>query len=70
MIPQALWVAGLIEFAAVALLLLLRGTILLFVGDVEKVRRLLGSRSAVEEMTEEVDALRTLDGAPRMEAAR
>lgn len=69
-IPQALWVAGLVEFAAIALLLLVRGTIFLVVGDVERVRRLLGSRSAVEEVTEEVDALQTLDGAPRMEAVQ
>lgn len=70
MVPQGLWVAGLVEFVLVALLLLVRGALLLVAGDVAGVQRLLGSRSAVEEVEDELKGLRELGPAPGAEAAR
>jgi TRAP-type C4-dicarboxylate transport system permease small subunit len=69
-IPQALWVAGLGEFVAIALLLLVRGTVLLLAGDAPAVQRLLGSRSAVEEVDEELKGLRALEAEAHMEPAQ
>jgi TRAP-type C4-dicarboxylate transport system permease small subunit len=66
MIPQGLWVAGLVEFFLIALLLLFRGAMLFVTGDIAGVQRLLGSRSAVEEVEDEIKGLREI--AP--EAAR
>jgi TRAP-type C4-dicarboxylate transport system permease small subunit len=70
MLPQGLWVAGLVEFVLVALLLLVRGVVLLWAGDLAGVQRLLGSRSAVEEVDEELKGLRDLEAPVRMEAAQ
>ncbi|HEX5079083.1 MAG TPA: TRAP transporter small permease [Geminicoccaceae bacterium] len=54
-IPQAMWVLGLALFVAVALLLLLRAALALLAGDAWTVVRLLGSRSATEEVEQELD---------------
>lgn len=64
MIPQALWVLGLIEFVLVAVLLFVRGVQLLVRGDVAGVQRLLGSRSATEEVEDELKGLRELQEQP------
>jgi TRAP-type C4-dicarboxylate transport system permease small subunit len=56
-IPQALWVAGLIFFVAVALLLLARALPLYFAGDLRAMFELIGSKSAVAEAEEEIRAI-------------
>lgn len=65
-IPQGLWVLGLLLFMAVALLLLARAVMALASGDAATVTRLIGSRSASEEVEQErqgLDSGRT-PGAP------
>jgi TRAP-type C4-dicarboxylate transport system permease small subunit len=52
-LPQGLWVAGLAWFALVACLLLLRALMLLLRGDAAAVARLIGTRTAAEELAEE-----------------
>jgi TRAP-type C4-dicarboxylate transport system permease small subunit len=54
-IPQAIWVLGLALFVVVALLLLIRGALALVAGDNSTIVRLLGSRSATEEVEHELD---------------
>jgi TRAP-type C4-dicarboxylate transport system permease small subunit len=71
MIPQGLWVAGLVEFVLVAAVLFARGLLLLVTGEVAAVQRLLGSRSALEEIEEEVRGVQALgELPPRIEAAQ
>ena len=54
-IPQALWVAGLIVFLLIAGLLLIRALGALVTGDTVKVQRLIGSRSLTEELEAEIE---------------
>jgi TRAP-type mannitol/chloroaromatic compound transport system permease small subunit len=54
-IPQALWVAGLIMFLLIAGLLLIRALGALLTGDAVSVQRLIGSRSITEELEAELD---------------
>lgn len=54
-IPQAIWVLGLALFVVVALLLLIRAAHALVAGDATAVVRLLGSRSATDEVQHELD---------------
>jgi TRAP-type C4-dicarboxylate transport system permease small subunit len=56
-IPQALWVAGLVFFVAVALLLLVRALPLYLAGDLRRLFDLIGSKSAVAEAEEEIRAI-------------
>jgi TRAP-type C4-dicarboxylate transport system permease small subunit len=70
MIPQALWVAGLAEFVLAAAVLFARGLMLLVSGDAAAVQRLLGSRSAIEEVEDEVRAVRAVGELAPMETAR
>jgi TRAP-type C4-dicarboxylate transport system permease small subunit len=56
-IPQAVWVAGLIFFVAVALLLLSRSLLAYLTGDLRTVFELIGSKSAVAEAEEEIRAV-------------
>ena len=51
-IPQLLWVAGFAQFSAVLLLLFVRATMLLASGRWEDVQRLLGPRTAQQELDE------------------
>lgn len=53
-IPQALWVAGLIMFLLIAGLLLIRALGALVTGDVVTVQRLIGSCSLTEEIEAEI----------------
>jgi TRAP-type C4-dicarboxylate transport system permease small subunit len=62
-IPQAVWVLGLALFVVVALLLLIRAALALVAGDDSLVVRLLGSRSATEEVEHELDQAATGHGA-------
>ncbi len=52
--PQFLWVAGFGFFFVVMLLLLARALMALATGDIDEVRRLLGSRTALQELEEAI----------------
>jgi len=54
-LPQVLWLAGLLAFLAIALVLLARALLALIHGDVATVQRLAGSRTVSEEVEAEVD---------------
>jgi len=53
-LPQFLWVAGLVVFLAVGLLLLAAAALALWRGDPRTAHRLIGSRSVSEELEEEL----------------
>ena len=53
-VPQLLWVLGLVMFLAIAVLLLIRALVALIAGDLATVRRLVGSRTLREEVAAEV----------------
>jgi TRAP-type C4-dicarboxylate transport system permease small subunit len=55
-IPQFLWFTGLAFFLLVATLLFLRAAIALVTGDLETVRLLASSGTAVEELEQNIDA--------------
>ncbi len=55
--PQALWVAGLIVFVLIGLLLLARILVAFVTGDTATVHRLAGSRSVTEEIEQETQHL-------------
>lgn len=54
-IPQFLWVAGLTFFFLVMVLLLVRALTLLVTGRVDEAHRLLGSRTAMQELEEALE---------------
>lgn len=54
-IPQALWIAGLVLFLVIAALLLVRALVAFVQGDLGTMRRLVGSRTLSEEMAAELD---------------
>jgi TRAP-type C4-dicarboxylate transport system permease small subunit len=62
-VPQLLWIAGLILFVLVGLHLLLAALARLRAGDLAGVARLIGTRSAEEEVDEEIQALKELKAA-------
>jgi TRAP-type mannitol/chloroaromatic compound transport system permease small subunit len=53
-VPQALWVLGLVMFLAIAVLLLVRALGALATGDLATVHRLIGSRTLREEVAAEI----------------
>ncbi|OYX42747.1 MAG: hypothetical protein B7Z02_11145 [Rhodobacterales bacterium 32-67-9] len=53
-IPQGLWVVGLMIFSAVSLILSFHAIRSLIAGDSDSVRRLVGSRTADEELADEL----------------
>jgi TRAP-type mannitol/chloroaromatic compound transport system permease small subunit len=55
-VPQLLWVLGLVMFLAIAVLLLIRALVALIAGDLATVRRLVGSRTLREEVAAELAA--------------
>jgi TRAP-type C4-dicarboxylate transport system permease small subunit len=57
-IPQVLWIAGLLLFVIVGLLLLLEALSRLRAGDPSGATRAIGTRSAQEEVEEEIQALK------------
>lgn len=57
-IPQALWIAGLAVFVLVGVLLLLQAARLALAGDLNAVARLISTRSAAEEVEEEIRDLK------------
>jgi TRAP-type C4-dicarboxylate transport system permease small subunit len=63
-LPQVLWIAGIILFVFGGLLLILEALVKLKAGDQAGIARLIGTRSAEEEVEEEIRALeqRQVDG--------
>jgi TRAP-type C4-dicarboxylate transport system permease small subunit len=55
--PQFLWVVGLVYFALIVALLLARALLALAVGDIATVRRIAGSRTAAQDLQEELESL-------------
>ena len=53
-IPQSLWVAGLSAFVALAALLWLRALLAVLAGDLATSARLIGSRTAKQEVEQEI----------------
>jgi TRAP-type mannitol/chloroaromatic compound transport system permease small subunit len=58
MIPQFIWFVGLVEFLLIASLLFIRAGMALVQGDTATVQRLIGSRTATEELVEELEDAR------------
>lgn len=54
-IPQALWIAGLVLFLAITAILFARALLALWAGDLMTVRRLVGSRTLSEEIETEIE---------------
>ena len=54
LLPQLLWVLGLVMFLAIALLLLVRALVALVAGDLATVQALVGSRTLSEEVAAEL----------------
>jgi TRAP-type C4-dicarboxylate transport system permease small subunit len=57
-VPQALWLAGLVVFVVIAFVLLVRALVLLARGDRAAAARAIGTRSAAEAIESEVPALK------------
>jgi TRAP-type C4-dicarboxylate transport system permease small subunit len=57
-VPQALWLAGLLAFFLVGLLLMLSVIAMLLRGDSQGVARAIGTRSAEEEVEDEIRELK------------
>jgi TRAP-type mannitol/chloroaromatic compound transport system permease small subunit len=55
-VPQLIWVMGLVLFLAIALLLMLRALLALLGGDLATVQALIGSRTVSEEVQAELEA--------------
>lgn len=65
-LPQLLWIAGLVAFVAVAVVVLLQALRLAAAGDLQAMAKLVGTRSAEEEVEDEIRDLkdrRVRDGA-------
>lgn len=60
-IPQALWVLGFVLFVLIATILMIRALLALTTGDLQTVRRLVGSRTVQEELAVELDPTSPLD---------
>ncbi len=61
-IPQALWIAGLAGFVIVGALLLLQAARLALAGDLNAAARLISTRSAAEEVEDEIRDLKDRQG--------
>ena len=57
-IPQALWIVGLLGFVIVGILLLLHGVTMIVRGDLGGAARAMGTRSAEEEIEDEIRDLK------------
>jgi TRAP-type C4-dicarboxylate transport system permease small subunit len=58
MIPQALWIVGLLGFVVVGILLLLHAVSMIVRGDLAGTARTIGTRSAEEEVEDEIRDLK------------
>jgi len=61
-IPQLMWIAGLVLFVVVGVVLLIDAVARLSAGDRAAVARAIGTRSAAEEVEEEIRALEERQG--------
>lgn len=61
-IPQAVWLAGLVVFVAIGVLLLIDVVRVIATGDQRAATRLIGTRSAEEEVQEEIRDLQERQG--------
>jgi TRAP-type mannitol/chloroaromatic compound transport system permease small subunit len=68
-LPELLWLLGLVLFLAIAALLLVRALGALIAGDLQSVQRLIGSRSLSEELAVELAELEPAAPAPPDRAA-
>jgi hypothetical protein len=57
-IPQAMWIAGLAVFVVIGVLLLLQALRLALAGDMRGVAQLISTRSAEEEVEDEIRDLK------------
>jgi TRAP-type mannitol/chloroaromatic compound transport system permease small subunit len=57
-IPQALWIVGLLGFVVVGILLLLHAVTMMVRGDLAGAARAIGTRSAEEEIEDEIRDLK------------
>ncbi len=57
-IPQVLWIAGLVAFLVTGLVLLIHALILAMRGDASAMAKAIGTKSAEEEVEEEIAALK------------
>lgn len=57
-IPQLLWIAGLVAFLVTGLVLLIHALILAMRGDASAMAKAIGTKSAEEEVEEEIAALK------------
>jgi hypothetical protein len=57
-IPQFLWIIGLISFVVVGIVLLIYALMLARQGDIQAVARAIGTRSAEEDIEEEIRGLK------------
>lgn len=62
-LPQIIWISGMLLFFVVGVVLLVEALRRVFVGDVQGAVRLVGTRSAEEEVAEEIAALKVARGA-------
>jgi TRAP-type C4-dicarboxylate transport system permease small subunit len=62
-LPQIIWISGMLLFFAVGVVLLVEALRRIFSGDVQGAVRLIGTRSAEEEVAEEIAALKVARGA-------
>jgi TRAP-type C4-dicarboxylate transport system permease small subunit len=68
MVPQLIWVLGLVMFLGTAVLLLIRAVVALLTGDLATVRRLVGSRTLREEVAAELGEVHHAGPAPEPRA--
>jgi TRAP-type C4-dicarboxylate transport system permease small subunit len=68
-IPQGLWVAGLLFFTFVVIVLFTRATGLLFAGRYAQSRRLIGTPEAEEEAAEAIAEVREMSAEPDLRRA-
>jgi len=61
-VPQALWIVGLLGFVIVGVLLLLHAVTLIVRGDLSGAARAIGTRSAEEEVEDEIRDLKDRAG--------
>lgn len=61
-IPQTLWLLGLVSFVVIGVLLLLRAARLAIAGDLRGVSQLISTRSAEEEVEDEIRDLKDRQG--------
>jgi len=67
-VPQAIWVVGLGIFLLIALLLLVRGGLAFLAGDSRALFELIGPRSALEELQQEISSVQKVSQEEEVES--